>query len=136
MIIWIKGALAFVKKYKVLLLSILLVGLLIFGGMKVNSWYENQLSSQYTQGVKDADAKWTKAMVENDKTQEEFRKGQQAYADDLQKQLAEERLKNALLAEESGKSQEEYANSDNGKKTGLDDKAVEIYNQSLGVKRE
>ncbi|QGZ16285.1 hypothetical protein Hena1_01350 [Erwinia phage Hena1] len=122
-----------VRKYKKIIVAGVFALTLVIGALWVHSWYEDQLTAQYNSGVTVTDTKWEKQMQNNKIAQAAFKADQQALTDKLQEQLAEANSRIADLEKSSGAKQDEYAKSDAGKKTGLDDKAVDIYNESLGI---
>lgn len=125
--------LALARKYKKAVLAGLVALALLAGAMYVKDWYNDQLTAQYNSGVTVTDTKWEKVMQENRLAQSAFKAKQQARTDELQQQLSEANARIADLEKSSGAKQDEYAKSDAGKKMGLDDKAVDIYNESLGI---
>ena len=73
-------------------------------------------------------------MRNNKDANQDFKNGQQDFSDELSRQLAEEKAKNDLLRSRLDEKQQAYNKSEAGKKFGLDNDFVDIYNESLGVK--
>lgn len=126
---------ALVKNHKKVISAVVVAIALLVGALYVKSWYNDQLTAKYNAGVTDTDTKWTLVMQKNKDEQAAFKSLQQAKADELAAENARLRAENAVLATASGKRQTAYAQSEEGKKQGLDDEAVEIYNESLGIQK-
>lgn len=124
----------FIKNYSKILIAAILAIALISGAVYTKHWYNDQITASYNQGVKDTDQKWTIAQQKNKDANQDYKDKQQDSTDDLSRQLEEEKAKNALLQSALEKKQSDYQNSANGKKKGLDDAFVDIYNESLGLK--
>lgn len=124
---------ALVKRYKKVFAAGILAIALVIGALWVHSWYEDQLTAQYNTGVQVTDTKWEGVMKQNKDAQDKFKAEQQALVDGLNADLAAARAENDSLKADNDNKQNTYAQSDDGKKTGLDDAAVDIYNQSLGI---
>ncbi|QXL90321.1 hypothetical protein [Salmonella phage NINP13076] len=134
MMTYIQTALLFIKSNAKALIAVVLAIALICGVVYTKHWYNDQITASYNLGVKDTDAKWEKVVQKNKDDNKTFKDDQQALADDLARQLAEEKAKNDKLKTELDKKQSAYRNSENGKRYGLDKDFVDIYNGSLGVK--
>lgn len=130
----LKLVLAFIKDNAKLVIAAILAIALISGAVYTKHWYNNQITASYDRGVKAADDKWIAKQQENKNANHDYKDNQQKASDELSKQLEEERAKNAKLQSELDKKQDAYRNSDNGKKKGLDNDFVDIYNESLGLK--
>lgn len=130
----LKLVLAFIKDNAKLVIAAILAIALISGAVYTKHWYNDQITASYNQGVKDTDQKWTIAQQKNKDANQDYKDKQQDSTDDLSRQLEEEKAKNALLQSALEKKQSDYQNSENGKKKGLDDAFVDIYNESLGLK--
>ena len=130
----LKLVLAFIKDNAKLVIAAILVIALIGGAVYTNHWYNDQIEASYNRGVKAADDKWVAKQQENKNANHDYKDNQQKASDELSKQLEEERAKNAKLQSELDKKQYAYRNSENGKKKGLDNDFVDIYNESLGLK--
>lgn len=124
---------ALVKRYKKVFAAGILAIALVIGALWVHSWYEDQLTAQYNTGVQVTDTKWEGVMKQNKDAQDKFKAEQKALVDGLNADLAAARAENDSLKADNDNKQNTYAQSDDGKKTGLDDAAVDIYNQSLGI---
>ncbi|QEQ94927.1 hypothetical protein pEaSNUABM56_00128 [Erwinia phage pEa_SNUABM_56] len=124
---------ALVKRYKKVFAAGILAIALVIGALWVHSWYEDQLTAQYNTGVQVTDTKWEGVMKQNKDAQDKFKAEQQALVDGLNADLAAARAENDSLKADNDNKQNTYAQSEDGKKTGLDDAAVDIYNQSLGI---
>lgn len=122
-----------VRKYKKIVVAGIFALALVIGALWVHSWYEDQLTAQYNSGVTVTDTKWEKVMQQNREGQAKFKADQQLLVDGLNAQLADALRDREILRQDNDNKQNAYAQSDEGKKTGLDDAAVDIYNQSLGV---
>lgn len=130
----LKLVLAFIKDNAKLVIAAILAIALISGAVYTKHWYNDQITASYNRGVKATDDKWIAKQQENKNANHEYKDDQQKASDELSKQLEEERAKNAKLQSELDKKQSAYQNSDNGKKKGLDNDFVDIYNESLGLK--
>lgn len=130
----LKLVLAFIKDNANLVIAAILAIALISGAVYTKHWYDNQITASYDLGVKATDAKWIAKQQENKDANHDYKDNQQKASDELSKQLEEERAKNAKLQSELDKKQSAYQNSENGKKKGLDNDFVDIYNESLGLK--
>lgn len=126
---------ALAKRYKKVIVVAALAIALLIGALYVKHWYNDQLTAQYNAGVTVTDTKWERVMQQNKDAQAKFKADQQALVEGLNTQLADALRERDLLKQDNDNKQNEYAQSDEGKKTGLDDAAVDIYNQSLGVKK-
>ena len=126
---------ALAKRYKKVIAVAALAIALLIGALYVKHWYNDQLTAKYNAGVTDTDTKWTLVMQKNKDEQAAFKSLQQAKVDELAAENARLKAENTVLATASGKRQTAYAQSDEGKKQGLDDEAVEIYNESLGIQK-
>lgn len=126
---------ALAKRYKKVIAVAALAIALLIGALYVKHWYNDQLTAQYNAGVTVTDTKWERVMQQNKDAQAKFKADQQALVEGLNTQLADALRERDLLKQDNDNKQNEYAQSDEGKKTGLDDAAVDIYNQSLGVKK-
>lgn len=124
---------AVVKRYKKVFTAGILAIALVIGALWVHSWYEDQLTAQYNSGVQVTDTKWEGVMKKNKDAQDKFKADQQALVDGLNASLAAAREENDALRSDNDNKQNTYAQSEDGKKTGLDDTAVDIYNESLGI---
>ncbi len=130
----LKLVLAFIKDNAKLVIAAILAIALISGAVYTKHWYNDQITASYDRGVKATDDKWIAKQQENKNANHDYKDNQQKASDELSKQLEEERAKNAKLQSELDKKQFDYQNSDNGKKKGLDNDFVDIYNESLGLK--
>lgn len=130
----LKLVLAFIKDNAKLVIAAILAIALISGAVYTKHWYNDQITASYDRGVKATDDKWIAKQQENKNANHDYKDNQQKASDELSKQLEEERAKNAKLQSELDKKQSAYQNSDNGKKKGLDNDFVDIYNESLGLK--
>lgn len=130
----LKLVLAFIKDNAKLVIAAILAIALISGAVYTKHWYNDQITASYDRGVKATDDKWVAKQQENKNANHDYKDNQQKASDELSKQLEEERAKNAKLQSELDKKQSAYQNSDNGKKKGLDNDFVDIYNESLGLK--
>lgn len=130
----LKLVLAFIKDNAKLVIAAILAIALISGAVYTKHWYNDQITASYDRGVKATDDKWIAKQQENKNANHEYKDDQQKASDELGRQLEEERAKNAKLQSELDKKQSAYQNSDNGKKKGLDNDFVDIYNESLGLK--
>ena len=126
---------ALAKSHKKVISAVVVAIALLVGALYVKGWYNDQLTEKYNAGVTDTDTKWTLVMQKNKDEQAAFKSLQQAKVDELAAENARLRAENSVLATASGKRQTSYAQSDEGKKQGLDDEAVEIYNESLGIQK-
>lgn len=125
---------ALLKRYKKVIAAGIVALALLIGALYIKSWYDDNLTAKYNEGVADTDTKWSLVMQKNKDEQAAFKSQQQAKTDALAADNAKLKAENDLLSKVSGERQTAYAQSDEGKKQGLDDEAVEIYNESLGVK--
>lgn len=130
----VKLVLAFFKNNTKLVLAAILAIALVSGAVYTKHWYKDQITASYNRGVKATDDKWIAKQQENKNANHDFKDNQQKASDELSKQLEEEKAKNAKLQSELDKKQDAYRNSENGKKKGLDNDFVDIYNESLGLK--
>lgn len=130
----LKLVLAFIKDNAKLVIAAILAIALISGAVYTKHWYNDQITASYNLGVKATDDKWIAKQQENKNANHDYKDNQQKASDELGRQLEEERAKNAKLQSELDKKQSAYQNSDNGKKKGLDNDFVDIYNESLGLK--
>lgn len=130
----LKLVLAFIKDNSKLVIAAILAISLISGAVYTKHWYNDQITASYNLGVKATDDKWIAKQQENKNANHDYKDNQQKASDELGRQLEEERAKNAKLQSELDKKQSAYQNSDNGKKKGLDNDFVDIYNESLGLK--
>ncbi len=130
----LKLVLAFIKDNAKLVIAAILAIALIGGAVYTKHWYNDQIEASYNRGVKATDNKWIANQQENKDANHDYKDNQQKASDELSKQLEEERAKNAKLQSELDKKQDAYRNSENGKKKGLDNDFVDIYNESLGLK--
>lgn len=130
----LKLVLAFIKDNAKLVIAAILAIALTSGAVYTKHWYNDQITASYDRGVKATDDKWIAKQQENKNANHEYKDDQQKASDELGRQLEEERAKNAKLQSELDKKQSAYQNSDNGKKKGLDNDFVDIYNESLGLK--
>ena len=128
--------LTLLKEHKKILASVLLIIALAYGAFSVNRWYDDQIQTSYNHGVAVTDQKWEKVVEKNDKERQQFKDASQARVDSLEAELAAEKAKNADNDTNGGTKQIEYIQSPVSQKVALDDKFVEIYNDSLGVKNE
>lgn len=126
---------ALAKSHKKVISAVVVAIALLVGALYVKGWYNDQLTEKYNAGVTDTDTKWTLVMQKNKDEQAAFKSLQQAKVDELAAENARLKAENTVLATASGKRQTAYAQSDEGKKQGLDDEAVEIYNESLGIQK-
>lgn len=129
-----KIGLAFIKNNAKLVIVAILSIILVTGVVYTKHWYNDQITASYNHGVKVTDDKWLAKQQENKDANQDYKDNQQKASDELSKQLEEERVKNAKLQSELDKKQANYQNSENGKKKGLDNDFVDIYNESLGLK--
>ena len=125
---------AFIKGHTKLVIVAVLSLALLWGDFEVKWWYDDQIQQAYSRGVNDTDNKWNLQMRNNKDANQDFKNGQQSFSDELSRQLAEEKAKNDLLRSRLDEKQEAYSKSEAGKKFGLDNDFVDIYNESLGVK--
>lgn len=124
----------FIKVHTKLVIIAVLSLALLWGAFEVKGWYDYQIQQAYSRGVNDTDNKWVLQMRNNKDENQDFKNGQQDFSDELSRQLAEEKAKNELLRSRLDEKQEAYNKSEAGKKFGLDNDFVDIYNESLGVK--
>lgn len=124
----------FIKGHTKLVIIAVLSLALLWGAFEVKGWYDDQIQQSYSRGVNDTDNKWDLQMRNNKDANQDFKNGQQDFSDELSRQLAEEKAKNELLRSRLDEKQEAYNKSEAGKKFGLDNDFVDIYNESLGVK--
>lgn len=124
----------FIKVHTKLVIIAVLSLALLWGAFEVKGWYDYQIQQAYSRGVNDTDNKWVLQMRNNKDENQDFKNGQQDFSDELSRQLAEEKAKNELLRSRLDEKQETYNKSEAGKKFGLDNDFVDIYNESLGVK--
>ena len=124
----------FIKGHTKLVIIAVLSLALLWGAFEVKGWYDYQIQQAYSRGVNDTDNKWDLQMRNNKDANQDFKNGQQDFSDELSRQLAEEKAKNELLRSRLDEKQEAYNKSEAGKKFGLDNDFVDIYNESLGVK--
>lgn len=124
----------FIKGHTKLVIIAVLSLALLWGAFEVKGWYDDQIQQAYSRGVNDTDNKWDLQMRNNKDANQDFKNGQQDFSDELSRQLAEEKAKNELLRSRLDEKQEAYNKSEAGKKFGLDNDFVDIYNESLGVK--
>lgn len=129
-----KLVLAFIKDNAKLVIALILAIALVSGAVYTKHWYNDQITASYNRGVKVTDDKWIAKQQENKNANHDYKDNQQRASDELSKQLEEEKAKNAKLQSELDRKQTAYQNSDNGKKKGLDNDFVDIYNESLGLK--
>lgn len=134
MINFISVILTFIKVHTKLVIIAVLSLALLWGAFEVKGWYDYQIQQAYSRGVNDTDNKWVLQMRNNKDENQDFKNGQQDFSDELSRQLAEEKAKNELLRSRLDEKQEAYNKSEAGKKFGLDNDFVDIYNESLGVK--
>ncbi|WZX10703.1 hypothetical protein [Enterobacter phage EC152] len=125
---------SFIRNNTKLVVAAFLAIALLSGAVYTKHWYNDQITASYNRGVKDTDDKWVAKQQENKNANHDYKDNQQKASDELSKQLEEEKAKNAKLQSELDKKQTAYQNSDNGKKKGLDNDFVDIYNESLGLK--
>ncbi|AGZ17550.1 Rz-like spanin [Escherichia phage 4MG] len=130
----VRMVVAFIRNNTKLVIAAILAIALFSGAVYTKHWYNDQITASYNRGVKDTDDKWTAKQQENKNANHDYKDNQQKSSDELSKQLEEEKAKNAKLQSELDKKQDAYRNSDNGKKKGLDNDFVDIYNESLGLK--
>lgn len=123
---------AFIKGHTKLVIVAVLSLALLCGAFEVKWWYDDQIQQAYSRGVNDTDNKWNLQMRNNKDANQDFKNGQQSFSDELSRQLAEEKAKNDLLRSRLDEKQEAYSKSEAGKKFGLDNDFVDIYNESLG----
>ena len=126
---------ALAKRYKKVIAVAALAIALLIGALYVKHWYNDQLLAQYNAGVTVTDTKWEGVMQQNKDAQAKFKADQQAKADELAAENARLKAQNEALKQSNDKRQNNYAQSAEGKKQGLDDEAVAIYNESLGVRK-
>ncbi|ALM02640.1 Rz-like spanin [Klebsiella phage KpS8] len=131
---FISMVLTFIKGHTKLVIIAVLSLALLWGAFEVKGWYDYQIQQAYSRGVNDTDNKWDLQMRNNKDANQDFKNGQQDFSDELSRQLAEEKAKNELLRSRLDEKQEAYNKSEAGKKFGLDNDFVDIYNESLGVK--
>lgn len=131
---FISMVLTFIKGHTKLVIITVLSLALLWGAFEVKGWYDYQIQQAYSRGVNDTDNKWDLQMRNNKDANQDFKNGQQDFSDELSRQLAEEKAKNELLRSRLDEKQEAYNKSEAGKKFGLDNDFVDIYNESLGVK--
>lgn len=131
---FISMVLTFIKGHTKLVIIAVLSLALLWGAFEVKGWYDYQIQQAYSRGVNDTDNKWDLQMRNNKDANQYFKNGQQDFSDELSRQLAEEKAKNELLRSRLDEKQEAYNKSEAGKKFGLDNDFVDIYNESLGVK--
>jgi hypothetical protein len=131
---FISMVLTFIKGHTKLVIIAVLSLALLWGAFEVKGWYDYQIQQAYSRGVNDTDNKWDLQMRNNKDANQDFKNGQQYFSDELSRQLAEEKAKNKLLRSRLDEKQEAYNKSEAGKKFGLDNDFVDIYNESLGVK--
>lgn len=131
---FISMVLTFIKGHTKLVIIAVLSLALLWGAFEVKGWYDYQIQQAYSRGVNDTDNKWDLQMRNNKDANQDFKNGQQDFSDELSRQLAEEKAKNELLRSRLDEKQEAYNKSEAGKKFGLDNYFVDIYNESLGVK--
>lgn len=131
---FISMVLTFIKGHTKLVIIAVLSLVLLWGAFEVKGWYDYQIQQAYSRGVNDTDNKWDLQMRNNKDANQDFKNGQQDFSDELSRQLAEEKAKNELLRSRLDEKQEAYNKSEAGKKFGLDNDFVDIYNESLGVK--
>ena len=134
MINFISVVWTFIKGHTKLVIVAVLSLALLWGAFEVKGWYDYQIQQAYSRGVNDTDNKWDLQMRNNKDANQDFKNGQQDFSDELSRQLAEEKAKNELLRSRLDEKQEAYNKSEAGKKFGLDNDFVDIYNESLGVK--
>ena len=134
MINFISVVWTFIKGHTKLVIVAVLSLALLWGAFEVKWWYDDQIQQAYSRGVNDTDNKWVLQMRNNKDANQDFKNGQQDFSDELSRQLAEEKAKNELLRSRLDEKQEAYNKSEAGKKFGLDNDFVDIYNESLGVK--
>ena len=134
MINFISVVWTFIKGHTKLVIVAVLSLALLWGAFEVKGWYDYQIQQAYSRGVNDTDNKWVLQMRNNKDANQDFKNGQQDFSDELSRQLAEEKAKNELLRSRLDEKQEAYNKSEAGKKFGLDNDFVDIYNESLGVK--
>lgn len=130
----VRMVVSFIRNNTKLVIAAILAIALFSGAVYTKHWYNDQITASYNRGVKDTDDKWTAKQRENKDANHDYKDNQQKSSDELSKQLEEEKAKNAKLQSELDKKQDAYRNSDNGKKKGLDNDFVDIYNESLGLK--
>lgn len=131
---FISMVLTFIKGHTKLVIIAVLSLALLWGAFEVKGWYDYQIQQAYSHGVNDTDNKWDLQMRNNKDANQDFKNWQQDFSDELSRQLAEEKAKNELLRSRLDEKQEAYNKSEAGKKFGLDNDFVDIYNESLGVK--
>ena len=127
-------AFSFLKRNLKLIAGVVLIAVLIGGGIYAKHWYNNQLTASYNLGVKDTDNKWKIQQQGTKDKNQAYKDDQQILTDALSRRLAEEQERNARLQSQLEKKQNAYSKSDAGKKQGLDDQFVDIYNGSLRTK--
>lgn len=134
MINFISVVWTFIKGHTKLVIIAVLSLALLWGAFEVKGWYDYQIQQAYSRGVNDTDNKWVLQMRNNKDANQDFKNVQQDFSDELSRQLAEEKAKNDLLRSRLDEKQQAYNKSEAGKKFGLDNDFVDIYNESLGVK--
>lgn len=132
--IQIEMALKFLKSNLKVIAVVVLLAVLVGGGFYVKHWYNDQITQSYNLGVSDTDRKWKDVQQQNKDENQSYKDEQQIASDILERKLAEEQAKNAELQAQLNAKQDAYSRSDAGKKQGLDNQFVDIYNESLGVK--
>lgn len=132
--IQIEMALKFLKSNVKAIAALVLLAVLVGGGFYAKHWYNDQITQSYNLGVSDTDRKWKDVQQQNKDENQSYKDEQQIASDILERKLAEEQAKNAELQAQLNAKQDAYSRSDAGKKQGLDNQFVDIYNESLGVK--
>lgn len=132
--IQIEMALKFLKSNLKVIAVVILLAVLVGGGFYAKHWYDEQITQSYNLGVSDTDRKWKDVQQQNKDENKSYKDEQQIASDILERKLAEEQAKNAELQAQLNAKQDAYSRSDAGKKQGLDNQFVDIYNESLGVK--
>lgn len=127
--------LTLVRKYKKVIAAAVVAIALLIGALYGKHRYNDQLTAQYNAGVTVTDTKWEGVMQKNKDEQAAFRANQQTKADELAEENARLKAENEALKQTNDKRQNAYAQSDEGKKQGLDAQAVAIYNESLGLRK-
>lgn len=131
---WLTTIIQLIKSNIKLVIVIVLSAILIGGVFYTKHWYNEQITDSYNRGVQETDQKWKKIQQQNKDDNQSYKDEQQIASDVLQNKLAEEQAKNAQLQAKLNEKQNAYSRSDAGKKQGLDNNFVDIYNESLGVK--
>lgn len=130
----LKLVLAFIKDNAKLVIAAILAIALISGAVYTKHWYDDQITQSYNLGVRDTDNKWKIVQQQNKDENQSYKDDQELASHALESKLAEEQAKNAELRSRLDDKQNAYSGSDAGKKQGLDNDFVDIYNESLGVR--